>query len=126
MSSSTHVLTGYLLAWRQGDPDALARLMPLIYEELHRVAKRHMRRERGGDHRGQTLQTSALVNEAYLRLIDASQVSWQNRAHFLAIAANIMRRILVDAARRFSFAKRGGERRQIVLEEGRDGIAPAF
>jgi RNA polymerase sigma factor (TIGR02999 family) len=76
-----------------------------------------MRRERGVANRGQTLQTTALVNEVYLRLVDASQVRWENRAHFLAIAANLMRRILVDAARTRGYAKRGGEQRRVLLEE---------
>jgi RNA polymerase sigma-70 factor, ECF subfamily len=117
MPPSTNDVTGWLVAWRSGDQTALDKLVPLIYQELHRLAKRHMRRERGLANRGQTLQTTALVNEVYLRLVDASCVRWENRAHFLAIAANLMRRILVDAARSRGYVKRGGEQRQILLEE---------
>src|ERR1017187_3457818 len=114
---STNDVTGWLVAWRSGDQTALDKLGPGIFQELHRLARRHMRRERGVANRGQTLQTTALVNEVYLRLVDASQVRWENRAHFLAIAANLMRRILVDAARTRGYAKRGGDERQVVLEE---------
>ena len=114
---STNDVTGWLVAWRSGDQTALDKLVPVIYQELHRLARRHMRRERGVANRGQTLETAALVNEVYLRLVDASQVRWENRAHFLAIAANLMRRILVDAARARGYAKRGGEQRQVLLEE---------
>ena len=114
---STNDVTGWLVAWRDGDQTALDKLVPVIYQELHRLARRHMRRERGVANRGQTLQTTALVNEVYLRLVDASQVRWENRAHFLAIAANLMRRILVDAARTRGYAKRGGEQRRVLLEE---------
>jgi len=88
--------------------------MPLVYAELHRLAKRYMRRE----HAGHTLQTSALVNEAYLRLIDARIVRWQNRAHFFAVSAQIMRRILVDFARAKQNLKRGGGAQQVTLDEG--------
>ena len=114
---STNDVTGWLVAWRDGDQTALDKLVPVIYQELHRLARRHMRRERGVANRGQTLQTTALVNEVYLRLVDASHVRWENRAHFLAIAANLMRRILVDAARTRGYAKRGGEQRRVLLEE---------
>ena len=114
---STNDVTGWLVAWRDGDQTALDKLVPVIYQELHRLARRHMRRERGVANRGQTLETAALVNEVYLRLVDASQVRWENRAHFLAIAANLMRRILVDAARTRGYAKRGGEQRRVLLEE---------
>jgi RNA polymerase sigma-70 factor (ECF subfamily) len=114
---STNDVTGWLVAWRSGDQTALDKLVPVIYQELHRLARRHMRRERGVANRGQTLQTTALVNEVYLKLVDASQVRWENRAHFLAIAANLMRRILVDAARTRGYAKRGGEQRRVLLEE---------
>ena len=114
---STNDVTGWLVAWRDGDQTALDKLVPVIYRELHRLAQRHMRRERGMAHRGQTLETAALVNEVYLRLVDASQVRWENRAHFLAIAASLMRRILVDAARARGYAKRGGEQRRVLLEE---------
>src|SRR5919199_1930558 len=87
--------------------------MPLVYDELHRLAHHHMRREKPGH----MLQTSALVNEAYLRLIDASQVDWQNRAHFFGIAAQLMRRILVDHARKLRYQKRGGDAHQVSLDE---------
>jgi RNA polymerase sigma-70 factor, ECF subfamily len=117
MPPSTHDVTGWLVAWRSGDQAALDKLVPLIYQELHRLAQRQMRRERALAHRGQTLQTTALVNEAYLRLVDASCVQWQNRAHFLAIAANLMRRILVDSARTRRYLKRGGEQRPLLVEE---------
>ena len=88
-------VTGLLLAWSDGDQAALEKLMPLVYAELHRLARRYMRRENAGH----TLQTSALVNEGYLRLNEAHRVRWQNRSHFFAVSAQIMRRILVDFAR---------------------------
>jgi RNA polymerase sigma factor (TIGR02999 family) len=97
-------ITTLLKAWSNGDRSALDRLTPLIYDELRQLAHRYMRHERAG----QTLQTTALVNEAYLRLVDVRGVDWQDRIHFLAVAARIMRRILVDAARRRTSAKRGG------------------
>src|SRR3982750_2599484 len=92
----SHELTELLVAWSDGDEAALDRLTPLVYSELHRLAGHYMRQERGGH----LLQTSALINEAYLRLIDWKAVRWQNRAHFFGVAAQIMRRILVDFARR--------------------------
>jgi RNA polymerase sigma factor (TIGR02999 family) len=106
-------ITQLLLAWNQGDPSALDQLIPLVYEELRHLAKHYMARERPGH----ALQTTALVNEAYLRLIDASQVRWQNRAHFLAVSAQLMRRILVDVARSQHNLKRGGEARRVSLDE---------
>ncbi len=102
MSSTTDV-TQLLLDWDAGNASALDRLMPLVSAELHRHAKRYLRRERP-DH---TLQPTALVNEAYLRLVDQKRIGWQNRAHFFAIAARILRRILVDHGRRRHAAKRG-------------------
>jgi len=96
-------ITQMLLDWSGGDRDALERMMPIVYGELHRLAHRYMNRERPGH----TLQTSALVNEAYLRLVDQRNVRWNNRAHFFAIAAQMMRRILVDYARSHLYAKRG-------------------
>jgi len=96
-------LTVLLQAWRKGDTAARDQFFALVYDELHRTARRYMRHERAGH----TLQASALVNEAYLRLIDANQVQWQDRAHFFGVAAQFMRRILVDAARQKGFAKRG-------------------
>ena len=106
-------MTQLLLDWGNGNQAALDRLTPLVYEELHRLAHKHMSRERG-DH---TLQTSALVNEAYLRLIDQRHVRWQNRAHFFSIASRLMRRILVDHARAHRYAKRGGGAPRVSLDE---------
>jgi RNA polymerase sigma factor (TIGR02999 family) len=106
-------ITQMLVDWGNGDQAALEKLTPLVYHELHRLAHRYMRQERPGH----TLQTSALVNEAYVRLIDWKNVQWQNRAHFLAVSAQIMRRILVDFARSRDYAKRGGGARQVSLEE---------
>ena len=108
-------VTGLLVDWSNGDKAALDKLMPLVYDELRRLARYYMRRERAG----QTLQTTALVNEAYLRLVDQRNVRWQNRAHFFAIAAQLMRRILVDKARKRYNAKRGGNLRKVSL----DGVA---
>lgn len=113
MTPATHEVTKLLKAWSGGDETALEKLMPFVHHELHRLARRHMRREKPGH----LLQTSALVNEAYLRLVDASQVEWQNRAHFFGIAARLMRRILVDDARRRNRDKRGGCTIQVPLEE---------
>ena len=106
-------ITQLLLAWNEGDESALEKLVPLVYEELRRLAKRRMRLERP-DH---TLQTSALINEAYLRLVDARNVHWQNRAHFFALCARLMRRILVDYARTRQYAKRGGGAQPISLDQ---------
>lgn len=106
-------VTELLIAWSNGDPTALDRLMPLAYDELHRLARRYMRRE-PADH---TLQTSALVNEAYLRLVDQRRVQWQNRAHFFAISAQLMRRILVSMARARHANKRGNDARPVPLDE---------
>lgn len=111
--TSTHGVTQLLLDWSNGDKTALDRLMPLIYEELRRLAHRYMSRERGGH----TMQTTALVNEAYVRLINRKNVHWQDRAHFFAIAAELMRTILVDHARSHATAKRGGGARKLSLEE---------
>src|SRR3954449_11897491 len=102
-AQATSSLTVLLQAWRKGDTAARDQFFTLVDDELHRTARRFMRHERAGH----TLQASALVNEAYLRLVDASQVQWQDRVHFFGIAAHLMRRILVDAARRKGFAKRG-------------------
>jgi RNA polymerase sigma factor (TIGR02999 family) len=110
--------TQLLLAWSQGDQSALDRLIPLVHAELHRLAHGYMGRERAGH----TLQTTALVNEAYLRLIDSSQVRWQNRAHFFALMARLMRRILVDFARSRHNLKRGGTLQRVSLNE--DLLAP--
>jgi len=113
MNPSSQSVTQLLLDWRNGDQTALDRLMPLVYEELRRIAGHYMRNER----QGHTLQTSALVNEAYLRLVDHENIAWQNRAHFFGLAAQAMRRILVDYARRRNYQKRGGAARQVSLGE---------
>lgn len=110
---SPEEITSLLLAWSRGQSSALDQLIPLVHDELHRIAKRYMRRERPGP----TMQTTALVNEAYLRLIDSSRVHWQNRAHFFAIAAQLMRRILVDFARRRHNLKCGGAARKVSLDQ---------
>jgi RNA polymerase sigma factor (TIGR02999 family) len=102
-------ITVLLRAWSGGDAAALNHLTPLVYEELRRLARRYMRNERVGN----TLQTTALVNEAYLRLVDAKGVGWQDRVHFFAVSAQIMRRILVDAARARASAKRGGHVKRV-------------
>lgn len=107
-------VTQLLVDWRNGNDDALNQLMPLVYDELRGLAKRYMSRERSTH----TLQTNALVNEAYLRLINQQDVDWQNRAHFFAIAAQVMRNLLVDHARAKQYAKRGGGAQQITLDEG--------
>jgi RNA polymerase sigma-70 factor, ECF subfamily len=110
---SRNEVTQLLLAWSDGDKGALEELTPLVYAELRRLAERHMRRERAGH----PLQTTALVNEAYLRLIDLRRVRWQNRAHFFGVAAQLMRHILVDFARARRRAERGGYKQQVPLEE---------
>jgi len=97
-------ITELLVAWSDGDRAALDELVPLVHSELRRIARNYMR----GERKGHTLQTTALINEAYVRLVDQKHVRWQNRAHFLAIASELMRRILVDAARKRAAAKRGG------------------
>ena len=106
-------ITQLLAEWSNGNQGALDKLYPLVYEELRRLAHRYMRRERK-DH---TLQTTALINEAYLRLIDQKSVHWENRAHFFSISAQIMRRILIDYARRYQYAKRGGGAKKISLDD---------
>jgi len=113
MTSSPHEVTQLLVAWSNGNQAALEKLLPLVYDELHRLAHQYMNRERPGH----TLQTSGLVNEAYLRLVDQREVHWQNRAHFFGIAAQMMRRILVDYARSRRYAKRGGNARQVSFDE---------
>jgi RNA polymerase sigma factor (TIGR02999 family) len=110
---SSQEVTHLLIAWREGEKDALDRLIPLVYEELRRLAHNYMR----GERKCHTLQTTALVNEAYLKLIDCSRVNWQNRAHFMAISAQLMRRILVDYARSHRSHKRGGSAERISLDE---------
>lgn len=106
-------ITQLLVAWSEGDRAALDELMPLVHAELRRIARNYMR----GERKGHTLQTTALINEAYLRLVDQKQVHWQNRAHFLALASEMMRRILVDYARRRQSQKRGDGGVQVTLSE---------
>jgi RNA polymerase sigma factor (TIGR02999 family) len=113
MSENSGDLTQLLVDWSSGDSAAFARLMPAVYDELHRLAERYLRRERG-DH---TLQTTALVHEAYIRLIDQNRVEWQNSLQFFGLAAQMMRRILVDHARRHQYAKRGGNAPRISLDD---------
>ena len=108
-----HEVTKLLKQWSEGDQTALDQLIPLVHDELHRLARHHMRREGPGH----ILQTSALINEAYLRLVDQPQIRWENRAHFFGIAARLMRRILVDEARKRDSAKRGGSLIQVPLDE---------
>src|SRR5947209_11664725 len=108
-------VTEILVRWREGYTDAPARLMPLVYEELRRRARDYLRRERS-DH---TLQATALVHEAYLRMVDDKKVSWESRAHFYGIAAQVMRRILVDHARAHQSQKRGGGAQKFTLDEAR-------
>ena len=111
--SQPQEVTQLLLAWSRGDRAALNQLIPLVSTELHRLAHHYMRRERTGH----TLQTTALVNEAYVRLVDASRVEWRDRAHFFAVSANLMRRILVDFARKRRYQKRGGGAVMIALDQ---------
>ena len=112
-SEATHRATGLLRAWGAGDAAALEQLIPLVHDELRRLARRYMGRERAGH----TLQPTALVNEAYLRLVDLRHMRWQDRAHFLAMAARLMRRILVDAARSKGYQKRGGDAHRVSFDE---------
>ncbi len=113
MAQNSHEVTQLLIEWSNGDKAALDKLMPLIYDELRRLAHHYMSRERPGH----TLQTTALVDEAYVRLVNRQRVHWQNRAHFFAIAAHLMRSILVDHARSHAYAKRGGGAHKIPLDE---------
>lgn len=113
MPAFTEEITQLLMNWSQGDEAALDQLVPLVYPELRRMAKRHMARE-GPEH---TLQTSALINEAYLKLVDQQDVQWQNRAHFFAVAAQVMRHILIDHARRHAYDKRGAGAQHVPLDE---------
>jgi RNA polymerase sigma-70 factor, ECF subfamily len=113
MKPSRDEITQLLLDWNNGDRAALDDLLPVVYRDLRRLAHHYMSRERAGH----TLQTTALVNEVYLRLIDQRSVSWQNRAHFFGIASQLMRRILIDHARSRRYAKRGGGAHQVSLDE---------
>ncbi len=112
-------VTRLLVAWRAGDQAAFERLVPLVYRELHKLARGRMR----GQAPGQTLQTTALVHEAYLRLIGEQHMPWQNRAHFYGVCAQAMRCILVDAARARGSDKRGGRLERVAFDEARDGAA---
>jgi RNA polymerase sigma factor (TIGR02999 family) len=109
----TEEITQLLAHWTEGHPQALERLVPLVYPELRRMARRQMARENPNH----TLQTSALINEAYLKLLDRQETDWQNRAHFFAVAAQVMRHILIDHARRHLYDKRGGGAQHVPLEE---------
>jgi len=113
MTALTDEITQLLTNWGQGDQAVLERLVPLVYPELRRMARRQMARENPNH----TLQTSALINEAYLKLIDRQETDWQNRAHFFAVAAQVMRHILIDHARRHLYDKRGGGAQHVPLEE---------
>jgi RNA polymerase sigma factor (TIGR02999 family) len=115
--SRAHDVTGLLLSWRQGDAGALDRLVPLVYDELRRVARRHLRREPPGH----SLQATALVHEVYLRLVDVDRMTLKSRTHFFAVAARLMRQILVDHARRKRAGKRGGGVTMMSLDE----VSPA-
>jgi RNA polymerase sigma factor (TIGR02999 family) len=112
-SRSPQQVSQLLLEWSNGNKAAFDELIPLVHQELHRLAHHYLRQER----QGHTLQTTALVNEAYLKLIDQKQVHWKNRAHFFALSAQLMRRILVDHARKRNFAKRGGGANKITFDE---------
>jgi len=113
MEASPHEVTQLLQAWSAGEQGALDKLVPVVYQELRRLAKRYMAHESPGH----TLQTTALVNEAYLRLVDVKQVNWQNRAHFFGVSAQLIRRILVDHARSRRSLKRGGDGLAVSLDE---------
>ncbi|HEV2717955.1 MAG TPA: sigma-70 family RNA polymerase sigma factor [Terriglobales bacterium] len=112
-SFTPHEITQLLVEWSDGNQAALDKLYPLVYNELRRLAHGYLRRER----KGHTLQTTALINEAYLRLVDQKHVQWANRSHFFGISAQIMRRILIDHARRYEYSKRGGGAQRISLDE---------
>ena len=114
MQSSAEEISSLLHAWCEGDRTALDKLVPLVYDELHRLAHNYMRQERDN----QTLQTTALVNEAFLRLVKAREIEWKDRTHFYAISANLMRRILVDLARSRGYKKRGSNVKRITLDSG--------
>src|SRR6266566_3819111 len=113
-ASSSHSVTQLLLSWRKGDAAALDQLVPVVYQKLRRLARHHM----AGQRPGHTLQATALVNEAYMRLVDCEQVNWKDRAHFFAISARMMRRVLVEFARARQYQKRGAGARKTSLDEG--------
>jgi len=106
-------LTSLLIEWQEGDPTALDRLTPLVYDELRRIAHRYVRRERNGH----TLETTALVNEAYVRLAGSKNIAWENRSHFFAATAQVMRHVLIDHARKRLYAKRGGDIQHVALDD---------
>lgn len=116
MSSQPNELTQLLRNWGEGDRGALEELLPLVHAELRRLARRHMNREGAGH----TLQTSALINEAYIKLAEGRGAAWQDRTHFFAVAARVMRQILIDHARAHHYAKRGGGARKVPLDEAAD------
>lgn len=120
MSPEPPDITDLLLAWNGGDQSALERLMPLVYDELRRLAQHYLRQERANH----TLQPTALVHEAWLRLAQTNRLNWQNRAHFIGVAAELMRRILVDHARKHRAEMRGGAETRVALDEARDARAP--
>lgn len=113
MAAASEGITQLLINWRNGDTAALDQLMPIVYEELRRLARGFMGKERNNH----TLQTSALINEAYLKLVDQDETNWQNRAHFFAVAAQIMRHILVDHARSYGYEKRGAGAHHVGLDD---------
>jgi len=113
MAAASEGITQLLINWRNGDKAALDQLMPLVYEELRRLARGFMGKERNNH----TLQTSALINEAYLKLVDQDETNWQNRAHFFAVSAQIMRHILVDHARSYGYEKRGAGAQRLGLDD---------
>ena len=113
MGRTEHNVTDLLIAWSGGDEAAFEQLVPVIYQELHRTAHRYMAHERSGH----TLQTTALINEVYMRLVDFQAMSWQNRNHFFGICANLMRRVLTDFARSRRFLKRGGNAVHVAFDE---------
>jgi RNA polymerase sigma factor (TIGR02999 family) len=115
MAAASEGITQLLINWRNGDKAALDQLMPVVYEELRRLARGFMGRERNNH----TLQTSALINEAYLKLVDQDETNWQNRAHFFAVAAQIMRHILVDHARSYGYEKRGAGAQRVSLDDAK-------
>ncbi len=110
---SSSEVTGLLRAWSQGDEEALQKLMPVVYDQLHAAARRYM----AGERAGHTLQTTALIHETYLRLVDIRHVKWQDRAHFFAVCAQLMRRILIDFARSRGYQKRGGDAHHVNFDE---------
>jgi RNA polymerase sigma factor (TIGR02999 family) len=122
MAPQSGKITGLLKAWGSGDQAAQQELIPLVYNELRELASRYRRKAGAGD----TLQTTALVNEAYIRLVDIEGVDWRDRAHFFAISANVIRRILIDVARSHSAEKRGGSNKAVIVPDWNDIPLPAL